>query len=179
MLADPLFQLVVGGALALLLASAAWHKAGDAPRFRAQLLAYALLPPGLVDPVARLLPVLEGAVALALLIPAARGPAAGTAAALFVAYAAAMLINLLRGRRHIDCGCGGRSQPLSWGLVLRNGALAGAALALVQPPLERSFSGGDLFAIALLMPILLLTYAAAEEILRNGALLRNGVADES
>ena len=45
-------------------------------------------------------------------------------AALLLAYAAVMAINLVRGRRFIDCGCGGAAQPLSLGLVLRNVVLA-------------------------------------------------------
>ena len=48
------------------------------------------------------------------------------AALLLSVFAVAMGINLLRGRRHIDCGCfqGTLKQPLSWTLVSRNALLA-------------------------------------------------------
>ncbi|WP_328799179.1 MauE/DoxX family redox-associated membrane protein, partial [Sandarakinorhabdus rubra] len=69
---------------------------------------YRLLPPALVTPAAALLPLAELAVAAGLLAgvwqPAAWAPLA--AIALLLTFAAAMAINIGRGRRHIDCGCG-------------------------------------------------------------------------
>jgi hypothetical protein len=96
---------------------------------------YRLLPGGLVQPVAVALPLLELLVALALL--AGNRPAAPLAAiALLLLFAAAMAINIQRGRRHIDCGCGhaGLRQQLGWPLVVRNLAMAAAlVLRLVSP----------------------------------------------
>jgi uncharacterized membrane protein YphA (DoxX/SURF4 family) len=97
---------------------------------------YRLLPAPLVGPVAWLLPVVELLVALALLVgnrPAA--PLAGIA--LLLLFAAAMAINIGRGRRHIDCGCGhtGLRQHLGWRLVARNLVMAAAlGLRLASPP---------------------------------------------
>ncbi|WP_353227877.1 MauE/DoxX family redox-associated membrane protein [Novosphingobium sp.] len=91
---------------------------------------YRILPDGLVNPVAAALPLAELGLGLALFVSVVTGGglriAALPAAALFVVFAAAMAINIVRGRRMIDCGCG-RSQlrqPLSWGLVVRNLVLA-------------------------------------------------------
>jgi hypothetical protein len=88
---------------------------------------YRLLPASMVAPVAAVLPVMEMIIGANLLV---RGMAvsvyAATAMALLLIFAAAMAINIARGRRHIDCGCG-RSQlrqPLSWLLVGRNVLLA-------------------------------------------------------
>jgi hypothetical protein len=105
---------------------------------------YRLLPDALVAPVAALLPAVELALGLGLMASVWTGGALRLlglpAAALFVVFAAAMAINIRRGRRAIDCGCG-RSQlrqPLRWGLVARNIALAVlvAMLALSSGPGE-------------------------------------------
>ena len=56
------------------------------------------------------------------------------ALSLFVLYAVAISINLFRGRRHIDCGCGGDGTAIGWGLVVRNVVLAGLALPQQIPP---------------------------------------------
>lgn len=101
---------------------------------------YRLLPEALVAPVATLLPVVELVLGLGLIASVFAGGMLRLlglpAAALFVVFAGAMAINIRRGRRAIDCGCG-RSQlrqPLRWGLVLRNLVLA-ALVAIHAMPL--------------------------------------------
>lgn len=86
---------------------------------------YRLLPAVLVAPVAAVLPWLEFVVGLGLMIGGA-WLFAPVAIGLLVIFAAAMGINIARGRREIDCGCGRSDlrQPLSWLLVGRNLALA-------------------------------------------------------
>lgn len=85
---------------------------------------YRLLPAVLVNPAALLLPPGELLIAAGLLI--ASRPATVAAMALLLVFAAAMAINIQRGRRHIDCGCGhtGLKQTLTWNLVIRNLLLA-------------------------------------------------------
>lgn len=124
--------LVLRFALALIFVLAALHKLRDRRHFDGIVLDYRLAPPRMALRVARLLPALELGVALGLL--AAFAPAAAAAAVLFVAYGIAMTINLLRGRRLIDCGCGGAPQRLGGWLVARNVLLAVAALVLLLPP---------------------------------------------
>ena len=84
----------------------------------------------LVRPVAYALPIVETAVAVALLIPMSRGYAGWSAALLLVVFTLAVAINLFRGRREIDCGCFSSElkQRLSWWLVVRNVVLGGLAL---------------------------------------------------
>jgi hypothetical protein len=91
---------------------------------------YRLLPMAAVAPVAAMLPIVELTLGLGLIASVFAGGALRLigvpAAVLFVVFAGAMAINIRRGRRAIDCGCG-RSQlrqPLRWGLVLRNLVLA-------------------------------------------------------
>lgn len=98
------------------------HKVRAFAAFGGFVAGYRLLPTVLVRPVAGLLVLLEGMAALALLLPA--GPLVLLPAALVLLYGAAMGANVLRGRRDVDCGCGGVPMPLGWALVARNGVLA-------------------------------------------------------
>jgi uncharacterized membrane protein YphA (DoxX/SURF4 family) len=136
---DPAAQLALRLALAWLLLTAAVHKLGHLEAFRDAVEGYRLVPSGASGAIARGSAAAELATGLALLWPASAGPAAVVAALLFGVYGVAIAVNLTRGRRHIDCGCGaGRRQPLSEGLVARNAVLvlvAGlAALASFPRP---------------------------------------------
>ena len=61
----------------------------------------------------------EALVIVGLIVPATRPAAAMLAFALLAIYGVAIAINLVRGNRRIDCGCGGAGQGLSWFLVGR------------------------------------------------------------
>lgn len=107
---------------------------------------YRLLPPVLVPPVAYLLPAVEVMVGAALLAGAGSPAAEICAVSLLLMFASAMSVNLLRGRRHVDCGCfqGALRQPLRWPLVGRNGVMAvllGAAAGPVAADPWTRFNG--------------------------------------
>ncbi|MBM5812335.1 MAG: methylamine utilization protein MauE [Gammaproteobacteria bacterium] len=163
---DPVLHLLLRGALALLFALAALAKWRQPRDFHGILLAYRLLPPWAVPGVARLLPWVEAVLATGLL---AGWTAAWPAAALLLlGYAAAMAINLGRGRREIDCGCGGAAQPLSWWLVGRNGLLAAAVVAGgFAPVLPRALALIDAVVTIAALTGLALLYAAAHQLLAN------------
>jgi hypothetical protein len=137
---DPVAGLALRAFLAWLLASAALAKLREPRAFVAALAGYRLLPAALAPAAAAALVAAELALAAGLWWPAARAAAALGAAALLVLYGAAIALNLARGRRDIDCGCGGPlgRRSLSEGLVLRNLALAGAALACALPETGRA-----------------------------------------
>lgn len=100
-----------------------WHE------FKGTLDAYRLLPASLVRPAACLIVAAEIVIGVALVAGWETGLCAFLACTMFTAFAAAMAINLVRGRRFIDCGCfQGTRQPLEWRLVMRNAVLAVAAL---------------------------------------------------
>jgi hypothetical protein len=132
---DPVPATALRLALALLLGSAALHKARDVGVFRETLRNYRLLPDALVGGAAIAVLAVETLTALALLWPPSAGPGALAALGLLATYTAAIGINLARGRRHIDCGCSGPAhrQPLSGWLLVRNGALLAGALAASLP----------------------------------------------
>ena len=77
---DPAVAALLAGAFALLFASAALHKLLDPGRFAAAFRAYEVVPPALAR-VALLVPLLELAVAAALLAARSRGGAAAAGAA--------------------------------------------------------------------------------------------------
>jgi uncharacterized membrane protein YphA (DoxX/SURF4 family) len=120
---------------------------------------YRLLPAVLVQPAAWVLPVVELFVAAGLLV-GSRPLAPAAAILLLLVFAAAMAINIGRGRRHIDCGCGhaGLRQALGWPMVVRNLAMA-AVLSmriLVPAPLGTAelavaiAAGGTAFLLMLM-----------------------------
>jgi hypothetical protein len=160
--------------LALLFVGAAWHKLSDRARFEAAIRAYALLPTRASAPASWLLPAFEGAIALALLVPAWQRPATAAAAALLSLYTAAIAINLARGRRRIDCGCfSSRSAtPISGTLVARNGALIGATCLLLLPVRMRPLVWVDALTLTTALVTLLLLWGAAQRLFRTGPALR-------
>ncbi|MGB3051488.1 MAG: MauE/DoxX family redox-associated membrane protein [Polyangiales bacterium] len=171
---DPVIELTLLAALALLFAAAAWHKVSDQARFAASLQAYALLPTRLIAPSALLLPVLECACAVGLLYAPSREPAAIASMALLTIYTGAIATNLARGQREIDCGCFASSArvPLSPWLVARNLILIGAAALLVAPVRTRALVWVDQFTVVTAVLVLWLLSAAARRLAQTGPELR-------
>jgi hypothetical protein len=173
-MSDPVIELSLCFALALLFAAAAWHKVSDRIRFGAVVRAYNLLPSWLAAPAARLLPLLEVSIAIALLYPPTRQAAALAAVPLLVLYTTAISVNLARGRREIDCGCFAASArvPLSNWLVLRNGVLMVAACALLLPMRTRALIWVDGLTVATALITMSLLWAAGQRLAHTGPNLR-------
>jgi hypothetical protein len=172
---DPLFGTAIAIGLAGLLFSAAWHKVAFHAAFVAALGNYRLLPSWLVRPAAALLPVAEAALALGWLAGGRGRLVASATAALLLVYAAALAVNLLRGRRQIDCGCGfsgaaGDEQPLSWWLVTRNVLLASLAGLAGLPDSGRNLGSFDGLTLVAATLAAVLLYAGASQLIRNAAL---------
>lgn len=106
---------------------------------------YRLLPGFMVAPVAFTLPFIELAIGIGMMVGGAI-VFAPVAIALLLIFAGAMAINVLRGRREIDCGCGRSDlrQPLSWLLVLRNFVLAALLVPSLMAPPRLGLSGVNL-----------------------------------
>jgi hypothetical protein len=100
-------------------------------------------------------------------VPVTRDPALLGFTGLILLYAAAMAVNLLRGRRQIDCGCGGEVHPLSWMLVLRNGVLAAAGLAVAGPTIERELEWLDGISLVVGVLAFYALYLLFDELLRQ------------
>lgn len=170
---DPVFDIAVRGALAAVLLVAAWHKLRDPIGFWQAVSGYQLLRENLARPTARLIPLVEIALALSLLVFSSSSLPLVAVMALWLAYGSAIAVNLLRGRTELDCGCGGigADQTIHWGLVARNGVLVAVTGFLLFPGVIRELVWFDYAAAGFACLLLLLVYATAEHLLRNAALL--------
>lgn len=154
--------------IALIFLRAAWHKLRDLESFAALAADYRLLPAWAVGGAACVLIVLEAGSALALIVPRLEPVGAGIAVAMLLIYAVAMATNILRGRKQIDCGCGGEPQGLGWPLVVRNLLLTAiAVLALGPHEIPRSVGEWALAAAAGLT--LWIGFLLAEQLLANAS----------
>jgi len=167
---DPAVGALLAGAFALLFASAALHKLLDPERFAAAFRAYDVVPTALAW-VSRLVPVLELAVAAALLAAGSRKGAAAAGTALLLAYAAAIAVNLGRGRRSLDCGCGGPSErrPIGTWMVWRNLVLAALLAALLLPWAPRPLASADALTIGAGSAVAALLYMSLDLLLGRAA----------
>jgi len=123
------YSLVAGLAVILLLG--ALDKWRNLAAFEQAVSGYQLLPPALVKPFAMLFVTAESFAALALLLPAWRVFGATLTLAVLLAASGGVAVNLARGLRNVDCGCGGlghSAQGLSGWLLLRNAFLVLAAV---------------------------------------------------
>lgn len=134
LLTQPVLLLTLRVFLALLFASAALSKLGAGDEFYGVVRNFRILPDPASRVVAVVLPIAELAVAAGLLIGPTAVPAAFGAACLLLVFGLALAVNVVRGRRWIDCGCfrNGLKQTVSWSLVARNLVLAGAALLVAR-----------------------------------------------
>ena len=146
---DPVISLTIRGAFALLFALSGVEKFRDRLTFQFQLEQYQLAPPKFVPQIATGIIFLELSTAIMLLtqVPI-YGVVSGSL--LLAIYAAGILINLLRGRTWMDCGCLGSSgEGLSYWLVTRNLVMLGALLLVFIPAADRSLLWLDYFSIIL------------------------------
>lgn len=164
---DPVILVTLRALLALLFASAAWHKLSDLAAFRIVLHDYHVLPRAFVTPATGLVVVVEIALASSFPWPRTAHVAAWTAMALLTAYACAIAFNLARGRRTLECGCAPSAyrQPLSEWLVVRNAALIGVAAISLLPEFERPWSGVDSLTVAGAVASGAMTWTAAQRLL--------------
>ena len=165
---DPVIALGLVLLLGWVLLDAGLGKLRDPVLTAAHIDDYRLLPEGAGVWLARPLGVCEVALALFLLAPFTRVPALIIAAALIGVYGAAMSINLLRGRRDIDCGCSGagQAQRLSLALPFRNALLMAAAFVAALSPGVPSHWSGWFFAL-LCAAVAALLYASVNGLLAN------------
>ncbi|MCP3984833.1 MAG: methylamine utilization protein MauE [bacterium] len=168
---DPIVHhlLRLGGAL--LFGSVAAHKFRSPADFQSALAGYRLLPAGIVPVAARGLLWLELAVAVALVVPASARIGAAAGASLLVLYTGAIALNLIRGRREIDCGCAvsGGPRPLGGSLVVRNVVLIAGLVMLLAPVVPRELTRMDVGMIPLATGMLAILYSAIDQSLANSA----------
>ncbi|MDG0873840.1 hypothetical protein L5D93_15920 [Paenibacillus thiaminolyticus] len=108
--------------LAFLFLSTFLHKTLNYREHIRIMNAYHLVPARLIVPSFILFAAAELAIGLTLLLSGITLYHVVSIGSLLSIYTFAIGFNLMRGHRHIDCGCGGilENEQLSWGLVLRN-----------------------------------------------------------
>ncbi len=168
---DPALGSLLIAGLALLFATAAFHKFRDLGRFTLVLTAYRVIPEGLARRLVWSVPCVELAIALCLPWPPARRGAALAAAGLLIVYATLMSVNLARNRRDLDCGCAaaGRRRPIAPWMVWRNLVLALASTAAALPWAPRALVGMDVLTVAAGGVAGLALYAALDRLLGDVA----------
>lgn len=128
-----LSSVVICWLLAAIFALALHHKLTAWTRFKASFAAYKILPEAMLAPATVVLCIAESVTVLLLLALAPLGLLLG--GALLAVYGLGIALNVARGRRHIDCGCGDEPTPVSWWTVSRNVTLVALAwAAYVVPP---------------------------------------------
>ena len=127
-----LFMVVVCWLFAGIFAVALLHKLNQRQRFLAALRAYRLLPDNtaIIALSGYCLAALE-IVTLALLL-GLQALGLWLAMGLFSVYFVAMLVNVVRGRKHIDCGCGDEPASISSGVLVRNFVLVILAVVALE-----------------------------------------------
>lgn len=172
LLTDAVVTRAIGAALSVVFLAGAWQKLRDRELFQAAVENYQLVPEPLLGAVAGAVSLLELAAGILLLPAATRTLGAVFAGLLLVAVTGAVVINLLRGRRDIDCGCGGLSahvgeQRLSWGLVARNGLLLAGVLASLPDTESRTLVWIDYLSVGGATLALLGLYVSANQLMAN------------
>lgn len=142
--------------------------------YRGVLEGYGLGYHSQLNLVSLVLGVVEVFTAIALLIPEARPLGAMLAIILFGLYFTAMAVQLIQGKRDLDCGCAGPlgSSTISPALLLRNAVLIVIAAFCMTEPASLL---GQLSSTALSIPfalVALLVYVCAEQLIANSQKLK-------
>ena len=159
-----LVSVVICWMLAAIFAHALHHKLTAWVRFKASFTAYQIVPAALLTPAAIVLCVGELTTVLLLVVLEPLGLLLG--GLLLAVYGVGIGLNVARGRKHIDCGCGDEPTPVSWLVVSRNVVLVVLAwTAYITPlgPLNLWLAGVGM-ALALAAFGL---YSAIEQLLAN------------
>jgi len=127
-IAQPLLRVI----LAWVFIQSGWDKLQHLDAFYAAAQNYKILTPTLTYFYSVALPWLEIMAGVYLLLGLFMRFAAGLTTALMLSFIVALGIALTRGDA-IDCGCfvGGKSEPITWGLFIRDCCLLTGALALL------------------------------------------------
>lgn len=157
---DPVFTVVLHASLSLLFAGALVHKLRDLPRFVAIVEDYEIGPRAFAGFFAYAVAAGEAGAAIAFGLGLSFAPFLGLV--LIVAYSTAIGVNLARGRRDIDCGCGGPGgHRIGPGLLARNALLAIAALLSLVPPTDRPMGAFDIATVGFAVAFVAFAWSAA------------------
>ena len=163
---DPAIAAIAGVATATIFLGSAAMKFWQPMEFRGAVENYRLVPEAMAGALAWIVPALELAGALGLMVAATRA-AALLLLSLIAGFTGAIALNLVRGRRDLDCGCFGPllRQPISGWLLARNGVIALLVIIAVAPIDRRPLAPLDYATIASATAALVFLYGAANYLL--------------
>ncbi|GBC85791.1 Methylamine utilization protein MauE [bacterium HR11] len=164
MVLDPLVVLTARYALGGVFAVSATAKFLKLQDFVGIVANYRVLPGWAVRPVAMAIPPMEALLAVGFISRVWLDAVCGIAWVLLAVFTAAIVINLVRGRTEIDCGCLGPllRQRIGWWMVVRNAVLMGI-VGLVHPvwiSAGRTYGLADVVFGGLAALVLLILYGA-------------------
>ena len=171
---EPLIGLIFSMVLSYIFVVAAVHKWKDLGEFQETLANYQVIPTFLVKPFSFAMPMVELFAGVGILVPAITNLSALVIALLLLTYMTAMSLNLVKGRRSIDCGCGGgdQKQNISEWLVLRNAVLVFFAWCVMSNNPVREFIWFDWLVAFLATTVICLIYNILNQLLVNRDLLK-------
>jgi uncharacterized membrane protein len=171
---DPTIDWTISATLALIFAASAVMKFVDLNEFRGAVENYRIVPEQIAGIVAIAVPIAEIVGAVGLVIPNTHRAAAILLSMLLIVFTASIAINLLRGRRSIDCGCFGPAlrQQLSWWLPARNLAMIAMLAIVILPVAARPLAFLDVATILFAAMTLAVLYSAANYLVANTPHLR-------
>jgi len=169
----PIFDIVItviaNFAIGLLFLLACFAKVTNFAVFKATLDEYNIVPKFFVGLCAVIIVGVELAIGVGAFFVESTVGAMLAAAMLLSCYSAAIGINLLRGRRDIDCGCTGPAsrQMLSGWLLVRNVVLASIAVVGAAPYTARELQPQDWALVGLALIAAMSLYAAINQLMAN------------
>jgi uncharacterized membrane protein YphA (DoxX/SURF4 family) len=164
---DPIVGYLIVVSFALLFARAGIHKLRGLDRFVDAFSDYRVMPATLNRPVALAIPILELAIAMLLLWGPGRRLALLGGIGVLITYAAGMALNLARGKRDLECGCGGgyeRRSIAAW-MVWRNLLLVLPLCIALMSWSTRSFDLSDILTLTGGLTVCATLYTAIDRLL--------------
>lgn len=169
---NPIVISSARAALAILFLIGGAQKLRDPIVFKGAIENYGVVPLQAVPIVAYLVPLLEVVAGALLMVPRFGGTGALGALVLLAVVTAGVTLSLLKGHVGVDCGCGGlSSQPLSWGLVMRNLALICIAALATTQEAARLLGWLDFFLIGVIALSLLGVYVLFNQLMSTAPLV--------
>jgi Methylamine utilisation protein MauE len=171
---DPVFIWVASAAAGTIFFASSLMKLRDVEIFRSAVINYRLLPQWAELPFSWAIPIAEGVSSLGMFFGPTRFWAAIALVALLCMFTLAILINILRGRDDIDCGCFGPvlRQKLSRWMLVRNAVVMMLVVTPLAAASDRPLGLLDVLTIVFATLVVIILYASANYLLANAPKLR-------
>lgn len=169
---DPVLNVGAVVILFALFATSSFEKLKDLETFKNVLDGYKLVPLAVLTPVALVIPVLELASALSLVLEATRSFGLVMAGGLLSVYSLVIGLSVMRGLHGIDCGCGTDHVPISWALLMRNVFVLALPVIAFLPIAQRQYGWLDIGLTAFLVIFGIAAYSLVNVLIKNDSLFQ-------